>query len=171
MITLERLKELLEYDPETGIFLWIGKSNTKTIIGTVAGTTDVNGYVRVQIDRVKYLLHRLAWLYTHGAWPSEFIDHINGIRNDNRISNLREANSTQNNRNAKLNSRNASGYKGVGYIRKLKKYAARIYIKGKCIYIGFFDTPLEASKAYEAAAITHFKEFARLGQVKTLTVG
>jgi len=88
MLTQSQLKEILTYNPDTGIFTWLVASNGRIRVGDIAGTTD-NGYVRIMIERTKYRAHRLAWLYVHGESPKEQIDHINHIRDDNRINNLR----------------------------------------------------------------------------------
>src|SRR5690242_7452809 len=90
-LDIARLHELLAYDACSGDFVWRITKSTKRPKGHVAGNLHPNGYVYIWIDKIKYPAHRLAWLYVHGAWPREIIDHINGIRSDNRVSNLREA--------------------------------------------------------------------------------
>jgi len=109
MITQQELKELLHYNPETGIFTRKTKVNRNKVIGSIAGTTDFHGYVAIAIDGKKYKAHRLAWLYMYGKFPDNCIDHINNITTDNRIVNLRDATLSQNQCNKKINVNNSSG--------------------------------------------------------------
>ena len=112
MITYERLKELLHYDPDSGIFVWnIGRPGAS--VGTVAGAIRHDGYVRIGVDNKRYLAHRLAWLYVHGYMPENSIDHINRNPLDNRICNLREVSHMCNMRNIDTPKNNTSGVKGV----------------------------------------------------------
>jgi hypothetical protein len=143
----ERLMEVVSYDPETGVFRWRERPNRRIRAGDVAGSMQ-NTYWRVAIDGTEYLAHRLAWLYMNGEWPSVQIDHINGIRTDNRISNLRDvlpAVNCQNQRNAQ--AKNLSGYLGVS-TKAGGKWLARIHKAGKPIRIGLFDSPEAAHQAY-----------------------
>lgn len=143
MLTQERLKELLSYDEETGSFVWL-KTNHK---GKVAGCTEKDGYRVIAVDRRQYFAHRLAWLYVHGRFPVDGIDHINRIRNDNRIANLREATPYENAQNVGMHPRNSTGYKGVVWHKSYGKFMARTTIKGKRVTVGFFD---DAKVAHEA---------------------
>ncbi len=136
MITQQELKELLNYDPETGIFTW-NINRPKCSKGKVAGTFHVNGYTHIQLNRKIYKAHRLAWLYVNGYLP-KYIDHINCDRSDNRICNLRKANIYQNNHNAKLSKNNTSGIKGISWHKKAKKWCAVIEAYNKKIYLGLF---------------------------------
>jgi len=153
-IQVSRLRELLHYDPDTGVFTWIKTAAHRVPAGTVAGALSNKGYLRIQIDRKIYPAHRLAWLYVHGTWPRGFVDHINRNRVDNRISNLRDVNASQNVRNCGLRATNTSGYKGVSYWTERKKWAAQIRLNGKNKLLGMFATPEEASAAYKKAAET-----------------
>src|SRR4029450_2313606 len=112
-LTAERLRELLDYDPETGDFTW--KVNRRCVrSGSVAGNVNcVDGYCYIGVDARRYHAHRLAWLYIKGAWPNDQIDHINGNKADNRFANLRQATHSQNQANGGRYSNNASGYNGV----------------------------------------------------------
>lgn len=159
-ITIERLKEVLDYDPNSGIFTWrVSVSNVRA--GNVAGSIEPNGYVRIEIDRRGYRAHVLAWLYMTGKWPHEQIDHINTEKADNRFCNFREATKAQNIANSKRRSDNTSGRKGVSWHRKSKKWVAWICVDGKSIYLGIFAKLDDAAQAYGEAAEKHFGEFAR----------
>lgn len=147
MITQQRLRELLSYDLETGVFRWLSSRGTARA-GSVAGSPDSYGYLQTKIDRRCYLNHRLAWLYVHAEWPEEQIDHINGCRSDNRLANLRKVSASinqQNQRKARLD--NKCGLLGVS--SSGKRWQARIsYPGGKDTYLGLFDTPELAHAAY-----------------------
>ena len=159
MLNQTELRSLLNYCPDTGLFTWVSTRCGRAMAGNVAGTNS-NGYIHIKIGNSIYRAHRLAWLYTHGCWPRDEIDHINGDRKDNRILNIREATKAQNNRNTGISKNNTSGYKGVSRIRG--KWRARIGIEGgKQMSIGHYSTPYEAHLAYEEAAETHHKEFKR----------
>lgn len=161
MLTQERLKELLSYDPETGLFTWL--VNRGSVKAGKVVTCKMNcGYIEVRIDKKNYLCHRLAWLYMTGEWPREVIDHENRRRDDNRWSNLREATHSQNGANSKHYSSNTLGIRGVS-IKKgavSKPFHAYIRINGRGQHIGCFASKSEASAAYENAAKQHFGEFA-----------
>ena len=158
-LTLNRLKELLSYDPDTGAFTWIKASACRTIVGSVAGTLNSKGYVKIQVDKKLYPAHRLAWLYYYGEWPDNFVDHINRNKSDNRISNLRVVSASVNMRNCGLRSTNTSGFKGVSYFAHRRKWAATIRLHGKSCVLGMFDTPEAASAAYINAAEANGLEY------------
>lgn len=136
------LKKLLNYNPETGEFRW-AIARQRITKGSVAGTAHIEGYVQLWLNGKAYLAHRLAWLYVHGYEPTE-IDHINRIRNDNRIVNLREVSRTENNLNASIRKDNTSGYKGVSWNKTRNKWQAYIKIKGKKKSLGYHHTAEEA---------------------------
>lgn len=159
-LTQEKLMSILDYDPLTGLFRWNKESCKRLVKGAVAGTLD-NGYTMIGIDRKQYRAHRLAWVYVYGYMPTEQIDHINGLKTDNRIENLRLATHGQNCANRTLQSNNTSGYKGVCFIKSLGKWRARIGHDKRKIDIGFFETPEQASIAYEKKAIELHGEFAK----------
>ncbi|WP_320728213.1 HNH endonuclease [Enterobacter ludwigii] len=138
-LSRERLMELLSYSPVTGRFTWI-KSGPGVTVGKVAGNSSGNkGYVRIKIDGHLYLAHRLAWLYVYGSWPKEEIDHVNLIRDDNRISNLREASRAQNSRNKHLRKDNSSGDKGVYWHKGSHKWQVSSGLNGNLFYLGLYD--------------------------------
>ena len=133
--------------------------------GVVAASRK-KGYLYISVNGLTYVAHRLAWLYMTGKWPTVLIDHKNGDKMDNRFANLREATYLQNFWNRGKRSDNTSGYKGVSYNRKLKKYGARVTVKKNGVtehnHIGVFDTAEEAYEAYKKAALEAFGEFARI---------
>jgi hypothetical protein len=160
MLTVERSRELLDYDPETGVFRW--KCRRKRIEkGSTAGSIWKDGYCRVQIDRRSYAAHRLAWLHVYGYWPADQIDHINGVRDDNRFCNLRAATPRENVRNSKVHGDNKSGLKGVRRATSSRKWEAAIRINSTYVYLGRFDTAEDAHAAYCVAAIELHGKFAR----------
>ena len=163
-LTQMRLRELLDYDPETGIFTRrVRMSNCAA--GTPAGSLRDTGYISISVDDRAYRAHLLAWLWMTGEWPVGFLDHKNMNKSDNRWKNLREANKSQNmaNRGSPLN--NSSGLKGVSPYRAGSKYGkpwqAGIQKNGKKIHIGHFATPEEAHAAYCVAAEQLFGQFAK----------
>lgn len=151
MLTLQRLKERLSYNPDSGIFTWRQSPAKRVKIGDVAGTK-CNGYIRIFIDSKGYAAHRLAWFYVYGEWPSHQIDHINRLKDDNKISNLRDISIRENaeNRLHQINSK--SKQKGVSWIERDKKWAAKIMANGKEFYLGAFKDMEHAIVAYETAA-------------------
>ena len=159
-ITADRVRELLEYDPATGLFEWrVARANVK--VGQRTGCLNSGGYRYIGIDNRLYKAHRLAWLYVYGRWPANDIDHINGVRDDNRIANLREATRSQNIANARGTRKNKSGFKGAYFLKRERKWLACITVCGKRQHIGLFTTAAGAHAAYVKAAKHHFGEFAR----------
>lgn len=158
-ISLDRLREVLSYAPDTGLFTWRVALRRSVVRGTTAGSPDHDGYTLIRIDGTAYKAHRLAWFYTLGDWPLGPLDHVNGSRSDNRIENLREATIRQNAFNMK--ARGASSWKGVAWNSKDKRWFAQIRIDGKKVHIGSFRDEREAAEAYLFAALEHHGEFAR----------
>lgn len=157
---IQRVHDLLEYDGETGLFKW-RFSKGRSIAGNLAGCISKStGYIEIGIDKASFKAHRLAWFMTYGTWP-DTVDHKNGVKTDNRISNLREATQSENKRNSGAHRDNASGYKGVSYAKKEKKWVAWIMVRGKSIRLGGFMTPEDAANAYADAASKLHGEFAR----------
>lgn len=159
--TQARLKELLHYCPDTGVFTRLVLLCGRGRIGSPVGFADPKGYTIIPIDGMKHRAHRLAWLYVHGEIPAMQIDHINGIRHDNRLSNLRLATNSENCSNARIRSDNTTGYKGVTWHKAIRKWTARIMVRKKHLNLGVFDSPEDAYAAYCAAAKEHHGEFAK----------
>ena len=147
----ERLVELLTYSPDTGIFSW--KKNRRGVIrkGYSAGHLHSRGYVSICVDGISYKAHRLAWLYVNGKPPVDQIDHINGVRDDNRIANLREATNAENHQNQGLHSTNSSGFPGVTWVPKRNRWKAQIKVLGKNKHLGMYRELEAAAEAYKTA--------------------
>lgn len=147
-ITQQQLKEILHYDPETGIFRWRHERvNGQIKPWTIAGNIQTKGYVMLCINYIRHLGHRLAWLYMTGNWPTKGIDHIDGNRSNNKFTNLREATCKENCENRGLSKTNKSGFRGVNFHPTSKKWLARVGHNYKQVYIGLFDTAEEANIA------------------------
>ena len=166
-LTAERLRTLLYYDPKIGVFSWrhgmptarsthINPRRTGDRAGC-AGSKD--GYWRIRIDRYLFLAHRLAWLYMTGEWPKEQIDHINRDRADNRWCNLRAASHRENMMNKKLNRNNKSGFRGVSFDKRSKKWTSKIMIHRKGIHLGYFADRETARDVYLVAARREFGNY------------
>lgn len=124
------------------------------------------GYRRVKFDNKLYLAHRLAWFLHHGEWPTRTLDHINEIKADNRLANLRLATRNQNGYNKGKPKTNTSGYKGVHWHKRDKHWRAQIAFDGKHVNLGGFATAEEAYVAYCTAAAKYHGEFANMGAVQ-----
>jgi len=160
MITQSRLKERLHYDPETGVFEWLVKPRSAKK-GEIVGGVGKNGYWRIAVDGERYLAHRLAWMYVYGKWPDDEIDHKNGNKLDNRISNLREASRSQNLANTKTRKDSTHGLKGVSFHKRDGKYMTRIMAEKKRIMIGYYLTAEAAHEAYRIASEHYYGDYAR----------
>jgi len=147
-LTQERLKEVLDYNPDTGLFTWKVRLSIRAVKGKVAGVINERGYIKIQIDKKIYRGHRLAWLYIHGKFPALGIDHINGNRADNRIDNLREATDSENKQNKAAQKNNKSGYLGVYWSKTMMKWTARIQLNYVTTPLGYYETPELAYAAY-----------------------
>jgi len=147
MLTAEQARKMLNYCPDTGIFTWREKVAVRVKIGDIAGSKHHSGYLTIFSQGKSHRAHRLAWLYVHGVWPKSSIDHINGIKSDNRIANLREVSQLINMQNLRQVAKNTqSGL--VGAARNGNNWQAYIRINKKAVYLGTFKTPEEAHKVY-----------------------
>lgn len=158
MITAERLRELVNYNPDTGEFTW-AKSRFGARKGDICGRINNYGYREIGVDYRLYNAHRLAWLYMTGSFPKAGVDHINRIRNDNRWCNLREANQSQNSANVAIKKSNTSGHTGVVWDKDRNKWRVQIRIKGKKTNLGRFDNFDDAVKVSRDALIMEFGEY------------
>lgn len=150
-VTAERLRAVLHYTPETGVFTrLLVRADGRHKVGEVAGCRS-NGYVVIRVDDVLYLAHRLAFLWMTGEWPHELVDHINGRRDDNRWENLRPASRALNNQNRHNFARERRGGLPGAFIHKAGGYRSQILVNGEVHNLGYFKTAEEASAAYIAA--------------------
>jgi hypothetical protein len=151
-LTAARLREILNYDPESGIFTWRLKTGPGTSVGSEAGGINPDTKYRlIRCDGVRFAAHRLAWLHVYGWWPAECLDHVNGHEADNRIANLRECTNAQNQQNRKHNKNNTSGYRGVSWRVQTGRWQAYISHKKVKYHLGFFDEAESAHQAYVRA--------------------
>lgn len=154
-ITQERLRSLLHYDSETGIFTYLQDGLHKKK-GETAGYVGRNGYRAVKLDAQIYYAHRLAFLYMTGSFPENHVDHINHVRTDNRWCNLRPVTQAENNRNASKRKDNTSGYTGVSLSKGTMKWTASCSINGKRKQLGTFENKEDAAAAVAAAKLVHY---------------
>ncbi len=148
LLTQDRLKEVLRYAPDTGEFIWL-RAKGRARIGNRAGATDAYGYRVIRVDSVLHKAHRLAWLYETGRWPEGLLDHINRVKDDNRISNLREISQSENMHNA--NRPTKSGVPGVRWRGERNCWVAQIRVGYRTHVIGSFKTKGEAVAARRKA--------------------
>lgn len=157
------LKRQLAYDAKTGLFKWKVRSSSRAKVGCIAGYTRIDGYVAIRLLGVRFPAQRLAWLFHHGRWPPETIDHINRCPGDNRITNLRLASPTQQQGNKRLDCRNKSGFRGVFFDKRTRKWTATLSTKKGLRRIGAFTEKKLAVEAYEREAKKYFGEFYSAG--------
>lgn len=158
-LSQERLKEVLSYAPRSGIFTW-RVAHPRAPVGAAAGAVDAYGYTVIRIDGVLYKAHRLAWLYTHGCWPRMHLDHINQVKSDNRLCNLREASQSQNMHNIGPRAASKSGVSGVIWRPDRRKWYAQIRIGYKMYRLGTFTDKAQAIAARREAEAKLAAQFA-----------
>lgn len=159
MLSQAELQSLLRYEPHTGQFIRLVRTAPSVRVGDVAGGLDAHGYVVIRLHGRSYKAHRLVWLYVHGRLPKHDIDHINGVRTDNRIANLREATRAQNSRNAGVRRDSRSGIKGVYWCKAANKWAAHCRMNGALQHLGVYQSREEAKTAYISFAKKAHGEF------------
>lgn len=158
IMTPEILKSLLDYNPATGVFTWKVRRNWKATAGQVAGNIRPDGYVLIKLLGKNYYAHRLAYMYEHGRFPEQEIDHRDGNKQNNSISNLRDC-------SASINMQNLRGHRKGSIVPELgvskhgSRFRARVRVKGTQLCLGLYDTAEEASRVYAA-----FKEAAQQEQ-------
>lgn len=156
---LDALRERLDYDPASGLFRWKKRLGGPVKVGTVAGSLNSEGYRFIAINYVDYRAAYLAWFWMTGNWPSQIIDHRNGIRSDDRFENLRLATKPQNGQNMKIRRDNSSGFKGVSRARK--GWQAYLTHNRHRLWLGVFESPQMAGAIRNWAAEMLHGEFAR----------
>lgn len=164
-VTQEYLKTILYYNPKTGEFTRLVSTSNYVAVGDIAGSATLGGYVEMSVKNKSYLAHRLVFLYMTGSWPKNDVDHMNQIKNDNRWCNLRECTVSQNLANSKIPKNNTSGFKGVTWYKRDKKWKAQIMFRGKHINIGRYKEKNAAAMAYNDKALELFGEFAFLNEI------
>lgn len=147
MITQKRLKYLIHYNPDTGLFSWKEGRHNQVKKGLEAGFTHCRGYVHICVCGKQYKAHRLAFLYMEGFFPEFQVDHKNGVRDDNRWKNLRHVSQSCNRQNQKTNSRNKSGFAGVSRYKETNRWLSQAGINRNKVYLGIHNTALEAALA------------------------
>ena len=160
-MNIEYLKSILNYNPETGIWVWLVNKRNYNDIGQQAGSINKHGYRYIKINGKNYRSSRLVWFYMKGEFPSRGleVDHKDRDRSNDRWINLRLGTHSNNQGNKSIQCDNKVWYKGVQYIERLKKYRAMIKSK----HIGLYKSAEEASLAYQSAALVAYGEFATLG--------
>lgn len=167
MLTADRLRSLLIYDPERGTFTrrdrpdstFANKDQAKAWrrhwLGAPAGSLTDRGYVTIRVDGASYRAHRLAWLYMTGSWPLHEIDHRDGDRSNNSFENLRDIPGAGNRQNTKRQANNTSGFTGVVWAKNVERWHAKIKINRRTISLGYFETRDAAYRAYLAGKAKH----------------
>lgn len=163
-LTQKYLKSLLEYNPETGAFIRIKRTSNSVSIGDLAGTLSY-GYISISINNKKYQAHRLAWLYMTGAFPQSQIDHRDQNKSNNVWSNLRECTHLQNMTNRNEQKNNTSGYKGVSWCKRIKKWRVCLSFNGRYKHLGYFDDKHSAAAIYNKKALELHGDFACLNNI------
>jgi hypothetical protein len=150
MITHQELRGIVSYDESTGVMRWTEKRKGGAFVtGNEVGSVNRYGYRVTNIWKRAYMVHRLIWLYIHGAWPSENIDHINGIRSDNRLVNIRDVSQRVNCENKRHTLKNSkSGLMGAVWRPRSGKWVAHITVNRRQIYLGQFDSAVAAHQEY-----------------------
>lgn len=164
-VTQDRLKELFRYEPDTGLFIRLVRTAQRVQVGDVSRANS-NGYVSIWIDGYGYRAHRLAWLYVYGEWPKFDIDHINGIRDDNRLLNLRDVTQQVNVQNVKkARSDSKSGHLGVSWNKASRKWLSRIAVNKRIIHLGYFTDIEMAIIARKSAETIYHPSKPKMGAI------
>lgn len=169
------LRAAVDFDPVAGTFVWRTRSDVRNRVnvrfaGKPAFTINSAGYRAGTINGVRILAHRALWALVHGVWPNSDIDHINGVRSDNRLENLRLVSFAENHRNAAMKCNNTSGYNGVTFIAKTGKWRSRAKVDGKQTHIGVYNCITAAAVARKVADVS-LGFHANHGRVGAMTQG
>lgn len=168
----QRLKQLLSYDPATGVFVNLTDRAGNCKAGCVAGSVRKHGYIAITLDGKSYYAHRLAWLYVNGEFPAFYIDHKDGDGTNNRIDNIRIATPSENQCNGKPSARNTSGVRGVTWSKAACKWMAQIAKAGKTYHLGLFHDIKDAEAAVtKARESLHGDYAARRKEVMPMLLG
>lgn len=156
ILTAELARKLLAYDRASGVLVRKVSLTNSVKVGDVAGSINKKGYISVCVGGRYYLAHRVIWLMEHGQWPTEQLDHINGVKTDNRLCNLRSVDNATNAQNKPAKSaRSSSGLLGVSWMSAAKKWRAQIQVRGRVVYLGLFTDKEAAHAAYVEAKRRH----------------
>ncbi len=169
MITAEEVRALLDYDADSGILTWKyrprlvdkAKAWNRRYSGTAITSLNGHGYVQLSIHKRKFEAHRIVWLWIHGKLPDGNIDHINGDKTDNRISNLREASVSQNAWN--MRKKKESGLRGASIHTQTGRWQSHLCLNGEHVFLGLFGSEAEAHEAYKRASIKYHGEYSPYG--------
>ena len=153
-MTQDELKQLVSYDPKTGIFLRLKKTSNRINMDEASGWKDAYGYIELTLAGKRCKAHRMAWLYMTGKMPVGEIDHINRVKDDNRFCNLRDVARLENELNKGIQKNNTSGYKGVSFQKQSGKWEAYVCSQRKKKSLGVFATPELAAQARANHGIT-----------------
>jgi hypothetical protein len=153
-LTAAEVRRLLSYNPNDGQLRWKHDQTNGAVAGSIAGSRATTGYIRVTIFRKSYAAHRLAWIHAHGHWPTQIVDHINGVRHDNRACNLRLASPRQNAQNKGVAANNTSGSPGVRYRADQDRWVAYIKHGRRQVQVGSYRSRSEAEAARAKAKQT-----------------
>lgn len=162
-LTYKRLCEVLQYDPDTGLLYWKIDMGSRAKMGNIAGTLNKIGYFVIRIDGNLYLAHRLSYMIHYKTIIIDEVDHIDGNRSNNIITNLRECDRSKNNHNRQIGRDNTSGVKGVFWNAKRNKFVVKIRINNHQKHIGYFDLIEDAISAIQKAREELHGEFANHG--------
>jgi hypothetical protein len=163
ILTKDYVANLLEYNPETGELRRKISRSSNARVGQIVGTIRPDGYLSVMINGCRYQAHRVAWLLAHGEWPDDVVDHVNGIKTDNRISNLRACSQSENVMNAKTRSNNTSGVKGVCWHKAKNAWHASVCARGRRVFGGYHKNLEDAKRAVMSLREQLHREFSNHG--------
>ena len=149
------MKDVFNYDPNTGVITWAVKRGNRYKAGDTAGHITDSGYMRISYKKKFYMVHRLAWFLTYGSWPNHSVDHINQDKTDNRLANLRDVTNAENQKNRSAYKNNKSGTVGVGWHKAAKKWVAQIGVEGSVIHLGTFNDKEEAVNIRKEAELKY----------------
>ena len=158
ILSQDEVRQAFDYDPDSGLLKWKISPGTGVKAGQIAGSVHYRGYIQINYKRMNLLAHRVIWVYMTGKNPTEFIDHIDGNASNNKWINLREATNKQNQENRAQQANNSSGYRGVTYRKKEKRWQAQVQHNKKYVYLGCYATKEQANEVvvnWRSNSFTH----------------